>query len=186
MIVYEPSSYQPLNRSIDVPTAWNGLERIIPAILLDFNVDPVTALEFGVQHGFSTAALANYFQTVTGVDTFRGDEHAGFGDSDSTMQATKDSLAGFPNVNLVRSDYKDFINMFDIHANLAHVDIVHTFEDTYQLGLWAVDHCDCVLFHDTESFPDVKKAVAQIALERGLTFHNYPHCHGLGILRNGR
>jgi hypothetical protein len=65
---------------------------------------------------------------------------------------------------------------------MIHVDIVHTFEDTYKVGKWAVQHAPVVIFHDTESFLDVKMAVAAVAEEADRAFYNYTPCHGLGIL----
>jgi hypothetical protein len=63
-----------------------------------------------------------------------------------------------------------------------HVDIVHTFADTFACGLWSANHAKCVAFHDTESFPAVKRAVADIARQTGKTFYNFVESNGLGIL----
>lgn len=193
---YIPSFLKPLPRPMDqsdcpFPSAWAGLEQILPALLADFEVAGGTALEFGVQHGFSTAALANYFNCVVGVDTFAGDQHAGFGDPAATLAATKARLKEFSNVTLIRSDYQSFwgpLGKFSRGANydLVHVDIVHTFAETYECGELAVRHSDCVIFHDTISFPEVQRAVAQLATESGRTFFNFPKYYGLGILRAGR
>jgi hypothetical protein len=79
-------------------------------------------------------------------------------------------------------DYKEWITKDTSQYDLIHVDIVHTFEDTLACGRWAADHAPVVLFHDTESFSEVKRAVAAIAEDTGKTFYNYPHCYGLGIV----
>lgn len=192
MLEYTPSFLQVLPRPMDqrtcpFPSSWAGLERLLPALLKDFDVHPGKALEFGVQHGFSTAALANYFESVEGVDTFQGDQHAGFGDPVATMRDTALRLAGFPNVTLLRSDYQSFGAAHDSASyDLVHIDIVHTFYDTYQCGRWSLRRSSCVIFHDTISFPEVQRAVAQLAEESGRNFYNFSKHYGLGILRAGR
>jgi hypothetical protein len=62
------------------------------------------------------------------------------------------------------------------------VDIVHTYEHTYRCGLWSAQHSKCTLFHDTESFFDVKMAVVDIARATGKRFYNFRQCYGLGIV----
>ena len=186
---YAPSFLKPVPRPMDqsdcpFPSSWMGLETILPALLKDFDVHPGAALEFGVQHGFSAAALANYFERVTGVDTFEGDRHAGFGDPTATLRATAARLQAFPNLTLVRSDYQSFA--FNSQYDLIHVDIVHGFAETYECGRRALRHSDCAIFHDTISYPDVRRAVAQLAAESKRTFYNFPQYYGLGILRAGK
>jgi hypothetical protein len=160
--------------------AWVGLEKII-ADILDFgSVERRTALEFGVEFGYSSAALSNYFESVTGVDIFTGDQHAGHhGD---IYEITKSNLLNFNNVNLIRADYRDFIRLNDDYYDLIHVDIIHTYEDTYACGLWSALHSKCTIFHDTQSFQEVKRAVADIAKVTGKKFYNYRYHNGLGIL----
>lgn len=160
--------------------AWMGLEKIILDIIEFSEIPRETALEFGVEFGYSTAVFGNYFNRVTGVDTFAGDLHAGhFGD---LYEQTKANLSSFENIRLVKADYKDFIKSNNDVYDLIHVDIIHTYEDTFNCGLWGAKHSKCTLFHDTQSFPDVKKAVADIAKSTGKKFYNYRHCNGLGIL----
>lgn len=62
------------------------------------------------------------------------------------------------------------------------MDIIHTYKETYECGLWAVNHSKCCIFHDTESSPEVRKAVYDIAKHTGKKVFNYPHHHGLGII----
>jgi hypothetical protein len=160
--------------------AWVGLEKIILDIIEFSKIKTDSALEFGVEFGYSTAVFGNYFKQVTGVDIFTGDTHAGHhGD---IYELTKKNLSEFPNINLIKSDYKDFIKTNDNQYDLIHVDIIHTYEDTFACGLWAAQHSNCTLFHDTQSFPDVKRAVADIAKRTNKQFYNYRKCNGLGIV----
>lgn len=160
--------------------AWVGLEKIILDIIEFSKISPNSALEFGVEFGYSTAVLANYFKKVTGVDIFTGDSHAGhFGD---IYEMTKSNLIGFNNIELIKSDYRDYISSDNGTYDLIHVDIIHTYEDTLACGLWSAEHSQCTIFHDTQSFPDVKKAVADIAKRTNRKFYNYRKCNGLGIV----
>ena len=170
---------------IPAPTAWNGIEAVLESLLIDFHVGRRHAIEFGVQHAYSTVALSNYFRFIVGIDTFVGDVHAGeHPDNYDEVAAT---VAHLPNVALVQSTWQEWAQRSDDYAggtqsDLIHVDIFHTYPDTYECGRWAVEHSPFVIFHDTISFPDVAVAVAQLAKESGRTFYNFEESHGLGIL----
>jgi hypothetical protein len=140
----------------------------------------MSCLEFGVEFGYSTVAFSNYFKKVIGIDIFLGDIHTVHkGDH---YEQTKASLSAFNNIELIKADYKDWIKTDTEVYDLIHIDIVHTYEDTYQCGLWSAQHSTCTLFHDTESFPEVKRAVSDIAKITGKKFYNYPKYYGLGII----
>lgn len=181
-IIYTPKKLIKPLRMPTVPTAWDGNELILEDLIERFQITPKRCIEFGVQHGFSTAALANYFTHVIGVDTFEGDEMAGIGDPDHTFVGTQEALKDFPNITLARTSYQDWIRKDDSEYDLVHVDIVHTYNHTYDCGDWAVIHSDFVIFHDTLAFPEVMRAVKDLASDTGMHLYNYPHQHGLGIL----
>lgn len=185
-IEYKPSVMIKPPRLVNTPggMAWYGIELIIEDILLFTKCERRCALEFGVQYGYSTAVFANYFESVTGVDLFEGDEHAGY--DPTTLQKASETLRDFTNIKLVKADFKDYIIKENRIFDLIHIDIVHTYEDTYNCGQWACKHANLVLFHDTESFPEVKRAVSRLARENGFSFYNYYPCHGLGILQKNQ
>jgi hypothetical protein len=173
----------------DWPSAWKGLEGVLPAIITRFGIRQESALEFGCEYGYSTAALAQLFTHVTAVDTFLGDEHSdlqlGGGVTrprDDFFAYTKRNLEPWPNIDIVQSDYKDWIAKDTEHYDMCHLDIVHTYIDTFTCGLWAAEHCEVLIAHDSESFPEVKRALADIAEQTGRTFYNFARYYGLGIL----
>ena len=177
---YVPLELHQPPKMIGVVSAWKGHQLIIRDLIRRFGLKTDACLEFGVEFGFSAVAFANYFKHVTGVDIFLGDIHTDHkGDH---YEATKKSLAAYENIELVRSDYKDWIRADDRTYDLIHVDIIHTYEDTFNCGLWSAGHSQCTLFHDTESFPEVKQAVHDIAKETKKKFYNYPKHFGLGIV----
>jgi len=168
---------------VPVSQAWVGLEKIIKPIIDHFRIGSDSAIEYGVEYGYSTSVLSNYFTKVYGVDLFIGDIHAGF--NNNLFSQAKKNLELFANIQLFQSSYQDFQANNPLmleHYNLAHIDIVHTYEDTYDCGEWAINHSDIVLFHDTQSFIEVKYAVRDLASKYKLKFYNYPYCNGLGIL----
>lgn len=183
----EVLKYIPENREWPVlaaqqPSAWGNIPTILKDIINRFAVKTNKAIEFGVEFGYSTSALANYFDEVVGVDIFTGDEHAGF--KGDIYEITKSNLKMFNGVSLVKQSYQDYIKDHNEKYDFAHVDIVHTYEDTYACGEWCVKHADVVIFHDTLSFPDVYKACLDLSNNYNLEFYNYEESYGLGILVN--
>lgn len=183
-ILYEPRYLVKPSRLIDVPTAWTGIESILHDLIARFCPDGVRALDIGVDYGYSTVALSNYFASVTGVDTFEGDEHAGMRGPEMYEQV-RDALLPYPNIRLSRCNYKDFFaGRYPRSArfDLCHIDIDHSFESTLDCGRLACRCSDVVLFHDTRSFPEVMRAVEQLSDGTNSRFYEWPECHGLGIL----
>lgn len=178
MQIYYPKKFETPHNLIDVPSAWKGLEMVLLDILDRFQIKRNRALEFGVEYGFSTVVLSNYFDHVTGVDHFQGDEH-----TENGAVNINEVRAMMPaNVELFPQSYLAFINGDVNQFDLIHIDIIHTYDDTYALGDWAMQHAQIVLFHDTKSFPAVKQAVEDLAKKYNLEFYNYPFHNGLGIL----
>jgi hypothetical protein len=177
---YVPAYRKAPARKLDVVSAWSGIEEILAEMIERFGLKTERCLEFGVEHGFSTVALSSYFESVTGVDTFMGDIHTKI--DDDIYDAALALVAPYGNIHLVRSDYRDFILRDSGFYDLIHVDIVHTYEDTLACGLWSAQHSKCTIFHDTQSYPDVKRAVIKIAGDTGKKFYNYKESFGLGIV----
>jgi hypothetical protein len=178
--VYKPQKKSKPEKLLQVTTAWSGLELIIEDILNRFDIKRNRCIEFGVEFGYSSVVFSNYFREVVGVDTFEGDQHTVHkGDH---YDDTKARLSSFQNIQLHKSDYKDWIKVDDSLYDFAHVDIIHTYAETYECGLWAVNHSACTIFHDTESFPEVRRAVIDLAVATGKRAFNYPKCYGLGII----
>jgi predicted O-methyltransferase YrrM len=180
ILPYVPEERQLPSRVLSSPTAWEGIESILGDLIRRFDIGTCRCLEFGVEYGYSTAALSSFFDTVTGVDIFCGDQHT-VNKSDIFAQ-TSARLAAFNNIRLVRSDYRDWIAKDDSSYDLIHIDIVHTYVDTFTCGLWSAHHAQCAIFHDTLSFPAVKRAVLDIARQTGKRFYNFEESYGLGIL----
>jgi len=180
ILPYVPKHRRLPERVLSTGSAWKGIESVLGDLLERFHIKRERCLEFGVEYGYSTVALSCFFRTVTGVDTFCGDRHT---ENKSDIYAdTLARLAPYENIELVRSDYHDWIAKHFTFYDLIHVDIVHTYIDTFTCGLWSARHASCVLFHDTLSFPAVKRAVMDISRQTGKTLYNFEEGYGLGIL----
>jgi hypothetical protein len=116
---------------------------------------------------------ANYYK-ITSVDLcWYNSNH---------YEYTKANMSAWPNIQLIESDYRDFIKENDEKYDMIHIDIIHTYEATFECGEWAVNHTDVAIFHDTESFPEIKRVCTDLAIKYDLEFYNYSDSHGLGIL----
>lgn len=181
MIPYEPKVYRSAPRFLDAPTAWQGVETILYDIIDRFDIKTDCALEFGCDYGFSTVALSGYFKRVIGVDWFKGDPHAGYRD-EGQWNAVSNALSLFDNITLIRSSIEDFTANSSGHYDLIHIDIFHEYIPTFSAAIWALDHTDLVMLHDTRSFPPVMAACEAAAKEAGVNFYELPKFHGVGIL----
>ena len=180
ILPYIPRRRESPSRNLKVSSAWSGNQTIIADIIERFHIKTGRCLEFGVEFGFSTVALSSYFDSVTGVDLFVGDKHTD--NRRDIYEQTASRLSTYANISLVRSDYREFIVGRSEFYDLIHVDIVLTFADTFACGLWSAQHSQCTIFHDTESFPQVKQAIIELARVTGKQFHNFRESYGLGIL----
>lgn len=180
VLPYIPQHRKLPPRVLPVATAWKGIESVLGDMIQRFGIGTRRCLEFGVEYGYSTAALSCFFDSVTGVDTFVGDKHTT--NKSDIFAETSDRLSRFDNIRLVRSDYRNWTAMDNNFYDLIHVDIVHTYIDTLTCGLWSARHAHCVLFHDTESFAAVRRAVIDISRMTGKRFYNFKESNGLGIL----
>jgi len=177
-------------RVVPVTSAWEPLRFVIKDILTRFKIKRRLALEFGVERGYSTTAISNYFKRVIGVDPFDWV----FGDgADRGYFAVFELLKDFPNIQLVQGMSDEYIrrNPFERY-DLIHIDIgyeTHAYATTFPAGEWAVQHSDCVIFHDIFSFPEINQVCDELAAKYGFTYYGYAEpigpagvvC-GLGIL----
>lgn len=184
MIPYTPDKISIPGRVLEgVPSGWKGLETILGDIVERYCQKRRIALEFGVEYGFSTVALSNFFDLVIGVDHFQGDEHAGkTPEGIDRYHETKTSLAPYGNIELINMPWERFVYCNERHYDLIHYDARHDFHDTYCAVYWSCQHSPVVICHDTQWFCDVAPALDRVAHDLKRTAYNYPEFNGLGIL----
>ena len=171
----------PHDTSIGLPSAWKGLENYIIPLIKELKVDISIALEFGVDYGYSTNVLSKVFDRVIGVDAFIGDKFIGHGQDEKFHQTVLETFKD-SNVEIIKSDYRDFIKEETGRFGLIHVDINHTYQDTFKCVDWCLKHSDVVIAHDTESFHEVKRALNDAKDKHKVNFYNIEPHNGLGVL----
>jgi hypothetical protein len=162
-------------------SAWKGLENYIIPIMNEFNIQPNSALEFGVDYGYSTKIFSKIFKKVIGVDTFLSDEHTNHEQGDNFYYEVKNFFKN-SNIDLYRMNYKSFIKNNNDFYDLIHIDIIHTYQETYECTEWAVNHSNVVILHDTVSYPAINKVCEDLRTKYNLNYYNITEHCGLGIL----
>jgi len=177
------------------PSAWTG--HVPFAFWITEAMAPATFVELGTHHGtsflaFCQAIAARRLPTQAfAVDTWEGDEHAGFyGDDvhqqlDATVRA---KYAGF--AQLMRMRFDDALGAFsDGSIDLLHIDGLHTYEAVkhdFESWLPKMSRRGVVLFHDTvvrERGFGVWKLWEELSAR--YPAFGFRHTHGLGVLLVG-
>ncbi|MCG7520506.1 class I SAM-dependent methyltransferase [Ruegeria sp. Ofav3-42] len=158
---------------------------------------PSTIVELGSHFGFSyfsfcQAVKENELQTrCFAVDTWQGDEHAGFYDNDvfETVEAENAKYGNFS--TLLRKTFTDALDDIpDGSVDLLHIDGRHRYSDVkedFESWIPKLSQNAIVLFHDTEVRRGDFGVIEYWAeLETQYTTINFPFQHGLGVLFFGR
>lgn len=159
-------------------------------------VRPSSYVELGVHNGFSYLSACQAIEALGipaaayGVDTWKGDEHAGFYGEQiySALAAEHEPYVGFS--RLIRATFAEAVDKFaDGAIDLLHVDGRHRYEDVredYETWRPKLSPRGLVLFHDTNIRHDdfgVWRYWSEIA-QPGRSFE-FLHGAGLGVLAPG-
>lgn len=167
----------------DKERAWGDIPNILKDIITRFGLKTNVALDLGVLFGYSTYALSLYFDKVIGVDTFKNNRFNYLDMREDHYEEVVELLNICPNIELVQSLWQDYAKTETINRyDLIHLDMIHSYRETFIAGEWALQHTDCAIFHDTISNKTVMKACDDLATKYDFEFYNYQHSHGLGIL----
>lgn len=177
--------------SLQEPGSWIG--HIPFANWLVNRTRPNVIVELGTHSGNSYFAFcqsvkeARLTTQLYAVDTWEGDEHAGFYDESVFELVTRENQKYLKNSTLVRSRFADAVGRFsDESIDILHIDGLHTYEAVKQdfiTWLPKVARGGFVLLHDihvrTSSF-GVYRLWEE--LEKSYPSLNFSHSNGLGVI----
>lgn len=156
-------------------------------------LQPRRIVELGTHNGYSYFAFCQAVQEhqlptdCIAVDTWQGDEHAGFY-GDEVYDAVTQLNVPYANFStLLRKTFAEALtDVEDGSVDLLHVDGRHFYEDVkedFESWIPKLSSRAVVLFHDTEVKErgfGVWKYWAEISADKAAL--NFPHQHGLGVL----
>ncbi len=159
---------------------------------------PRRIVELGSHHGYSFFAFCQAVREMGlksecyAVDTWEGDEHAGFYGEDVYQAVRQHSQQEYPEIaTLLRKTFAEArADIEDGTVDLLHVDGRHLYEDVkedFETWIPKLSENAVVLFHDTEVRErdfGVWKYWAE--LEKKYPSFNFHHGHGLGVLGVGQ
>ncbi len=159
---------------------------------------PRRIVELGSHHGYSFFAFCQAVREMGlksecyAVDTWQGDEHAGFYGEDVYQAVKQHSQQEYPEIaTLLRKTFAEArADIEDGSVDLLHVDGRHLYEDVkedFETWIPKLAENAVVLFHDTEVRErdfGVWKYWAE--LEEKYPSFNFHHGHGLGVLGVGQ
>lgn len=176
-------------------SAWT--EHVPFAFWIVSAVEPRTIVELGAHYGmsyfaFCQAVAENKLNTsCTAVDTWEGDEHAGFYSNDVFSQVDGYNSANYSDFSaLLRMTFDDALgHVPDGSVDILHVDGRHFYEDVkrdFESWIPKLSDRGVVLFHDTM----VRKRQFGVwkfweELKDHYPSFNFHHGHGLGVLAVG-
>ena len=175
-----PLLYAPQHETLH--SAWKGhrgfAQRLIKAL------QPEVFVELGVHAGDSYFTMVETMHSgkAYGVDTWTGDEHAGFYDA-GIWKMVQGVNRQYPNSALLRMTFDSATSLIQDDINLLHIDGLHTYEAVkHDFETWEPKVTDVILLHDicVPENPDfgVWKLWEEIKHDRCFEFH---HCHGLAV-----
>ncbi|MCY1669369.1 glycosyltransferase family 2 protein [Rhizobium sp. SL86] len=177
-------------------SAW--LEHAPFAFWLMQQIRPEVVVELGTHNGFSflsfcqAAKLSNLSSRIYAVDTWQGDEHAGFYGQEIFDSLESELRQEYPGIGLMlRSTFNEARPQFaDGSVDILHIDGRHRYEDVledFQTWKGVLSDKAVVLFHDTRVQSGdfgVWKLWAEI--EKEYPSFEFFHGNGLGVLVPGK
>jgi predicted O-methyltransferase YrrM len=178
-----------------IPLAW--VEHIPFAFWLIETTKPDVFVELGTHYGISYFSFCQAVQqtglksTCYAVDTWKGDEHAGFYD-EKVFEFVKEINEKYNSFStLCRSTFDQALHLFkDNSIDILHIDGLHTYDAVkhdFESWLPKMSEGGIMIFHDT-NVTDHGFGVYQLweELIKKYPFFEFKHGYGLGILGVGK
>ena len=182
-----------LNPALSV-SPWCGHRNFVYD-LLNF-LEPASVIELGTHYGCSFFAMCQSIKDhhlsdchLYAVDTWKGDEQAGFYDESvwELVNETKSRYFETVNASLLRMFFDEAALKFrDGMFDIIHIDGLHTYEAvSHDFSIWLPKLCEngIMLFHDIASVKKYGSNRFWEELKQQYPYHfEFEHSWGLGIL----
>jgi hypothetical protein len=176
-------------------SAWSELIPVLSAILAI--AKPRRFVELGVHNGMSFLAACNTVERLElnteciAIDSWIGDEHAGFHDP-TVFETFKRNIGNlFPKQQYIRGYFRDAAECFqDGSIDLLHIDGFHTYDavkNDFDTWLPKMTDTGLIMFHDTNVYRK-DFGVWRFWDEVSAIYpnFNFQHSHGLGLAYVGQ
>ncbi len=184
---FESDVLQPWFRS----APWSGHRRFVYDLMI--NLEPALTVELGSHFGVSFFAMSQAVKDhalggrLVAIDTWQGDEHAGFyGDEVfDQFQHVRSTLFDGVEVDIVRARFDEAVESFeDGSIDVLHIDGLHTYEATRQdHELWSskMKKNGIILFHDVAESTGYGTSAYWNEIRVRSDSFAFPHSFGLGV-----
>ena len=159
-------------------TAWSDIQEHLPRLRSEARG---TVLELGTRGGISTTAL------LAGVE-----ERGGVVWSVDVEPSSAEVFAGHTQWRFVLTDSRDVDTLvghgLERPLDVLFVDTIHTYEQVRdELRAWGewVRPGGVILFHDTDSYPEIRRAISEWCRPRKIPYEFLGGSHGLGVAYPG-
>ena len=190
--LHEPSFLFATDNPSFTALPWGGHRRF--AYDLVRNVKPSTIVELGCHVGNSLMTFcqgvldSNAPCTIFGIDTWTGDEHAGYY-GEEIWEALNQSIEKYYqsiDVRLVRSTFDDQLSNFEDNSiDVIHIDGLHTYEackHDFESWLPKIAKNGLVLLHDISLDSGYGSANYWIEIAKHYPNFAFEHSFGLGVI----
>lgn len=166
-----------------IPSAWTG-HREFAGWLVNL-IKPKIIVDLGVDYGYSTFSFAvPNIGTVYAIDLFEGDKHTGIRNTYEEFTGNVKWLEekhNISNIVVEKGLFNEIEKQWTQKIDILHIDGLHTYDavkNDFETWEKYLTKDSVVLFHDIESFPEVKKFWSELSGHK----YEFKHSAGLGVL----
>jgi hypothetical protein len=186
--IFETDRLQPWFRS----APWSGHRRFVYDLI--YNLEPSLTVELGSHYGVSFFAMSQSMKDhalpgrLVAVDTWEGDEHAGFYGEEvfRSFEDLRKSLFGNVHSYAMRMRFDEAVESFDDGSvDILHIDGLHTYEATKQdHEMWQskLKENGIILFHDVAETTGYGTSAYWNEICEIHPSVSFAHSFGLGVL----